>query len=361
MAKSHVSEQNPANSAQKFQLHVLEWYDRHARRLPWRAAPGETPDPYRVWLSEVMLQQTTVPAVSGYFTRFIERWPTIDALAAAPTDEVMQAWAGLGYYARARNLLACARKIVAEFGGKFPEREETLLTLPGVGPYTAAAIAAIAFDIQTTVIDGNIERIVARVARIVEPLPIAKAKIREQANFLFHSVSRPGDFAQALMDLGAMVCTPRLPSCGICPVNGLCSARRQGCQEEIPARRPKAKRPQRVGQVYLLLRDDGKIAWETRDTSRMLGGMPGLPTSNWDQAGAGFSPDPGEHQRMVKLGTVYHTFTHFDLILDVFSLPAAEGCYWKFSSISDINKTGFPTVFKKALSLLQSKEEFIPS
>ena len=299
---------------------LLEWYDAEARIMPWRIGPaerkaGQRPDPYRVWLSEVMLQQTTVAAVRAYFRRFTELWSTVSDLAAATDADVMAEWAGLGYYARARNLLKCARAIVANHGGVFPDSREKLLALPGIGPYTAAAVAAIAFDQAATVVDGNVERVVARLFAIATPLPAAKSELTALAASLTPQ-SRPGDHAQAMMDLGATICTPRNPTCGICPLGAPCAARRTGMQSRLPARATKATKPVRFGIAYVALRADGAVLLERRPDSGLLGGMLGWPGTVWSEETAKESPpltadwqDPGPEVR--------HTFTHFHLRLAV--------------------------------------------
>src|SRR5690606_9140907 len=238
---------------------LLRWYDRHARVLPWRAPPGaDPPDPYAVWLSEIMLQQTTVAAVAPYYRAFLARWPDVGALAAAPQDEVMAAWAGLGYYSRARNLHRCAQQVAAELGGRFPDTEEGLRTLPGIGPYTAAAIAAIAFDRQAAVVDGNVERVVSRLFAVTTPLPQAKTEIRALVERLVPA-SRPGDFAQAMMDLGATVCTPKRPRCMLCPLREDCTALSAGDPEFYPVRLARKERPARRGAAFVAVREDGAI------------------------------------------------------------------------------------------------------
>lgn len=362
MPKSHVSATKPLSHAQKFQSALLGWYDRHARVLPWRAAKGKTADPYHVWMSEVMLQQTTVQTVAGYFEKFTSRWPTLSHLAQAETDDVMQAWAGLGYYARARNLLKCARAVHENHKGVFPQTEAELLNLPGIGPYTSAAIAAIAFNQQATVIDGNVERVVSRVALITDPLPASKPQIREQANILFQNVSRPGDFAQGMMDLGATICIPRTPRCSLCPVSEFCEAFKAGVQADLPAKAAKKVRPQRHGRVYWLKTKDGRIAYEKRPDDRMLGGMPGLPTTDWDKSGYEFDAGKLADPETPIFGTVYHTFTHFDLSLDIVCgtfTPALEkrGGNWMFCVESDIKKVGFPTVFGKVIKYMTAPDK----
>ena len=293
---------------------LLDWYDRHARDLPWRGPPG-TPamDPYRVWLSEVMLQQTTVAAVRGYFERFTARWPTVQALAAADEAEVMAAWAGLGYYARARNLIACARAVAA--AGGFPTTREGLAVLPGVGPYTSAAIAAIAFDRPETVVDGNVERVVARLFAVQTPLPGAKRELTALAATLTPT-HRPGDFAQAMMDLGATICTPRSPACGICPLIHACAARAAGIAAELPRRAPKTARPRREGVAWVALSPEA-VLLERRPQRGLLGGTLAFPSSGWD----GSDHPPPLAADWDERGEVRHVFTHFELRLLVLTAP----------------------------------------
>ena len=296
---------------------LLRWYDRAARVLPWRVGPaeraaGQRPDPYRVWLSEVMLQQTTVAAVRDYFHRFTARWPDVQALAAAEDADVMAEWAGLGYYARARNLLACARAVAAK--GAFPDTAEGLRALPGIGSYTSAAIAAIAFDRPETVVDGNVERVTARVFAEETPLPRAKPVLARLAARLTPT-RRPGDFAQAMMDLGATVCTPRNPSCGACPLAGFCLAHARGLAADLPRKAPKKPKPTRRGIAYVAIRADGAPLIETRPPRGLLGGMPGFPGTDWVDDPAPAPPLPADWRRLE--GTVRHTFTHFHLELTV--------------------------------------------
>ena len=259
---------------------VLAWYDRHRRTLPWRAPAGERAEPYIVWLSEIMLQQTTVATVGDYFRRFVARWPTVETLAAAPIDDVLSAWAGLGYYARARNLHACARVVTEQLGGRFPEDEEGLRALPGIGSYTAAAIAAIAFDRPASAVDGNVERVIARLFSIETPLPDAKPEIAGRAARLVPR-KRAGDYAQALMDLGATVCTPRAPRCMLCPIADDCRARSRGIAEQLPARLTKRQKPTRRGLAFVLARRDGAILLRKRPAKGLLGGMDEVPSSAW--------------------------------------------------------------------------------
>ncbi|MHB8528444.1 MAG: A/G-specific adenine glycosylase [Caulobacteraceae bacterium] len=299
---------------------LLAWYDANARTLPWRARPGEAADPYRVWLSEIMLQQTTVAHAAPYFLAFAARWPTIGALAAASEDEVMAAWAGLGYYARARSLVACARIVAGELGGSFPSDEASLRALPGLGAYTAAAIAAIAFDAPANVLDGNIERVIARLHALETPLPGAKVELRVLAGELAPA-ARPGDWAQALMDLGAVVCRPASPLCSACPLARFCLARASGAPETYPRRKVRPPRPHRHGVAFLARRGDAvaMIRWPAKG---LFGGMLGLPTTDWRSA-----PWPCEDARAAapwpaswrRVGAVNHVFTHFSLDLEVWS------------------------------------------
>ena len=332
---------------------LLRWYDAHARRLPWRARKGETPDPYAVWLSEIMLQQTTVAAVGPYFTRFLARWPDVAALARAPQDDVMREWAGLGYYSRARNLHACARKVSSEYGGNFPDTVDSLMALPGIGPYTAAAIAAIAFGKSATVVDGNVERVVARLFNIETPLPAAKPDIRAKAATLTPQ-RRAGDFAQAMMDLGATLCTPKRPSCERCPIAGLCDARAGGTQAHRPARAAKKPRPVREGACFWLMRD-GHVWLRRRPDKGLLGGMMEVPGTPWAEGKAAFTGEPLDHAPFDAAwtrvpGLVEHTFTHFHLELAVFTARtrrkhiAGEGLW---VPIDDLAGEALPSVMRK--------------
>ncbi len=299
---------------------LLAWYDRHRRDLPWRVEPGETADPYHVWLSEIMLQQTQVRAVIPYFLRFLGRWPSIAALAEAPREEVLAVWAGLGYYARARRLHDCAREVAETFGGRFPDTEEGLRALPGIGAYTAGAIAAIAFNRKAAAVDGNVERIMARVHRIEEPMPAAKKIVRAHTLDLVPA-ERPGDFAQALMDLGATLCTPRKPACDLCPWCEGCQARLSGMAEDLPIPAPKKNRPHRHGLVFWLQRSDGAVLLRTRPDEGLLGGMLEVPGTAWRKAEWGLpealdaTPAPGDWRLLP--GVVRHGFTHFTIDLKV--------------------------------------------
>ncbi len=336
---------------------LLAWYDMNARVMPWRIGPvagrsGVRPDPYRVWLSEVMLQQTTVAAVRDYFLRFVSRWPTMAALAAAEDAEVMGQWAGLGYYARARNLLKCARLVTERHGGLFPDTKEALQALPGIGPYTASAIMAIAFDRPETVVDGNVERVMARVFLVKTALPKARPELVRLATRLTPR-RRPGDYAQAVMDLGATVCTPKSPACGICPWMSACKACGAGMQAELPLKPPKAEKPVRYGIAYLARREDGAWLLERRPESGLLGGMLGWPGSDWSDSPEPAPPvtadwcDPGVEVR--------HTFTHFHLHLSlrVAELPA-DACpgVGTFVHRGDFLRSDLPTVMRKAYDLV---------
>ena len=311
------------------------------RALPWRVAEGERPDPYRVWLSEVMLQQTTVAAVRPYFEKFTALWPTVERLAAAADDDVMAAWAGLGYYARARNLLACARAVARDHEGRFPDSEAELLKLPGIGRYTAAAIASIAFGRRAVVVDGNVERVVSRLFAVEEPLPSARAKLHALTDALTPE-DRCGDFAQAMMDLGATICTPRAPKCLLCPLSGHCAAR-LGDPELYPRKAPKAAKPRREGVAWWL-EHRGEVLLVRRPPKGLLGGMLALPTCAWS-GGEAFPPAPADWQ---EAGSVEHVFTHFALKLRVLRAEAherPEGIWWP---VDKLHEAGLPTVFAKA-------------
>ena len=342
---------------------LLSWYDRHAREMPWRVGPaqrrdGQQPDPYKIWLSEVMLQQTTVAAVKAYFLRFISLWPTVTALAAAKDGDVMAAWAGLGYYARARNLLKCARAVVTDHHGVFPTSREALLSLPGIGPYTASAIASIAFDQPETVVDGNVERVMARLYDIHTPLPSAKPELTRQATGLTPN-KRPGDYAQAVMDLGATLCTPRSPACGVCPWHSPCVARRNGTQAQLPKKTPKKPKPIRYGIAYIARRADGAYLLERRPDKGLLGGMLGWPGSDWR---SDWSEAPIERAPFVAEWTTIatearHTFTHFHLRLLVKTALVPNGCQTacgSFLPAKDFRRSDLPTVMRKAFDLTQS-------
>ncbi|MEQ1542577.1 MAG: A/G-specific adenine glycosylase [Novosphingobium sp.] len=338
-------------SAETVSNRLLAWYDAHGRSLPWRSPPGAPPpDPYRVWLSEVMLQQTTTAAVAPYYTRFLTRWPSVQALAGADDAEVMAAWAGLGYYARARNLLACAREVAAS-GGRFPDTEAELRALPGLGAYTAAAVAAIAFGRRAAVVDANVERVAARLYALADPLPQGRAAIRARVEALTPH-ARPGDFAQAMMDLGATLCTPRAPRCAACPVSDLCAGRRAGA-ERFPVKVARKARPVRQGQAYWIVRD-GSVWLVTRAARGMLGGMRALPDDGW-AAGADGSAVAPLAGPWTGAGTVRHSFSHFDLELQLMLYSGddcprldATGEWWP---LDRLDSAGLPTLFVKAARL----------
>lgn len=332
---------------------LLAWYDRHRRALPWRARPGETPDPYRVWLSEIMLQQTTVATVGPYFARFLARWPDVAALARAPLDDVLHAWQGLGYYARARNLHACARDVAAG-GGRFPDTEPGLRALPGIGAYTAAAIAAIAFGRQASAIDGNAERVIARLAAVKTPLPEAKPQLRALAATLT-PIARPGDYAQALMDLGATVCTPRKPKCPLCPWRAACRARALGIAESLPRRRAKPAKPRRYGVVFWVRGAGGGVLLRRRPEKGLLGGMMEVPSTAWrvspwrDAEAARAAPFRARWRPVA--GVVMHSFTHFDLALRILmaSVPGRPGRHGIWVAPGRFKDYALPTVMKKVI------------
>ncbi|WP_397542786.1 A/G-specific adenine glycosylase [Roseovarius salis] len=343
---------------------ILDWYDAHARDLPWRVGPaararGTMPDPYRVWLSEVMLQQTTVGAVKGYYERFTALWPRVTALAAAEDGDVMAEWAGLGYYARARNLLKCARTVAEAHGGTFPDTRDALQKLPGIGPYTAAAIAAIAFDAPEVVVDGNVERVMARLFDIRTPLPDAKRDLAAAAAQLTPT-TRPGDYAQAVMDLGATICTPRTPACGICPWQARCAARAAGGQAELPRKRPKQPKPTRHGIAYVARRADGAWLLERRPDSGMLGGMLGWPGSDWGDSPVPAPPVEADWRRLP--AEARHTFTHFHLRLavEVAEVPGhSDPWRGNFLSHGEFRPAALPTVMRKVFDLARGTLENI--
>ncbi|OCK58979.1 A/G-specific adenine glycosylase [Bradyrhizobium sp. LMTR 3] len=337
---------------------LLDWYDRHRRRLPWRAAAGERADPYRVWLSEIMLQQTGVKTVGPYFEKFRARWPDVAALGRASLDDVLRMWAGLGYYSRARNLHACAVAVLRDHGGIFPDNEEGLRRLPGIGPYTAKAIAAIAFDIRTMPVDGNIERVVSRLYAVEEPLPQAKPLIGELAATLL-GPSRAGDSAQALMDLGSTICTPKKPACALCPLNDDCAARLRGDQETFPRKAPKKAGTLRRGAAFIVTRGD-ELLVRTRAEKGLLGGMTEVPGSAWlagqdDEMALDQAPAiKGISRWHRKTGIVTHVFTHFPLELVVYTATvpprtrALKGMRWV--PVATLADEAFPNVMRKAIA-----------
>jgi A/G-specific adenine glycosylase len=313
---------------------LLRWYAVDKRRLPWRAEPGQAPDPYRVWLSEIMLQQTTVAAVGPYFEKFTARWPNVEALAAAADGEVMAAWAGLGYYARARNLIACARAVTADHNGHFPSTEEALRALPGIGRYTAAAIAAIAFGRRAVVVDANVERVVSRLFAVEAPLPAARNRLYDLAATLTPEHDA-GDYAQAMMDVGSAICTPRAPDCPRCPLAFQCEARRRGDPERFPVKAAKAPKPKRAGTAYWL-EHDGHVLLVRRPAKGLLGGMLALPTED--------EPLPAPWR---EAGAVDHVFTHFALTMRLLCANAeqrGEGIWWP---VETLNEAGLPTLFSR--------------
>jgi len=335
---------------------LLAWYDRHRRALPWRALPGEVADPYRVWLSEVMLQQTTVAAVRPRFAAWVARWPDFASLAAADEAEVMAAWAGLGYYARARNLVAAAKAVVADHGGAFPQDEAVLRTLPGLGAYTAAAVAAIAFGRRAVVVDANVERVVARLFAIRDPLPGARTAIRAAADAVTPDV-RAGDFAQAMMDLGSGICTPRKPSCLLCPLASECRGYREGAPERLPVKAPKKRKPQRHGTIFWVQRGED-VLLVRRPAKGLLGGMRALPTGPWTDGPPGLDGAPAGLDWTMRNATVSHGFTHFDIELTLAvamgqAHHAIEGEWWP---IAELDRAGLPTLFAKAAAAVTRRD-----
>ncbi|HVJ33573.1 MAG TPA: A/G-specific adenine glycosylase [Terriglobia bacterium] len=338
---------------------LLDWYDRHRRVMPWRALPGELPDPYQVWLSEIMLQQTTVATVKGYFDAFLARWPRVEDLAAADLDAVLTAWAGLGYYARARNLHRCAQVVVREHGGRFPADEAALLTLPGIGPYTAAAIAAIAFDQPATILDGNVERVISRIHRVATPLPKAKEELRRLAAALTPR-RRPGDYAQAIMDLGATICTPTRPKCALCPWRSDCGAFAAGDAEDYPRKLPKAERPVRHGMAFWMTNARGEIALRRRAEKGLLGGMMEIPSTEWRGEGwsepAALAQAPLVADWRIAAGEVRHIFTHFELRLRLAHARVPEGAEKSLSNLiwvaaDKLDDYALPSVMRKVVAL----------
>jgi len=357
-----MTQQMNGAKGEAFVKHLMGWYDWSARDLPWRMPPGVHPDPYKVWLSEIMLQQTTVKTVSPYYIAFVKQWPDVYALAGVDLDDVLRLWAGLGYYSRARNLHRCAREIVAQHNGRFPESEEALLKLPGIGAYTAAAIMAIAYGRPATVVDGNVERVVSRLFAVAEPLPGIRPALKKLAATLAPR-ERPGDYAQAMMDLGATVCTPRSPACLLCPVTSLCAAREQGIAHMLPKRESARDKPERRGAVFFALRSDGAVLLRKRPVKGLLGGMMEVPGSEWKEA----SEVPEDALNAVPLSVrwkklpnhVRHTFTHFHLELAVYFamvqmkdelLPAAlpEHCCWV--PRRELDDEALPSVMRKVVA-----------
>ncbi len=339
---------------------LLHWYDRHHRELPWRTSPamaakGVTANPYHVWLSEVMLQQTTVQAVKPYFGKFLAAWPTVTDLADAPVDDVMAAWAGLGYYARARNLRKCAETVARDHAGIFPDTEDGLRALPGIGDYTAAAVAAIAFNRQAAVMDGNVERVISRLFVIDTPLPSSKPAMKAKVVALTPA-DRPGDFAQAMMDLGATICTPKRPACALCPFNEHCLALATDNPERFPVKAPKKDKPVRLGAAFIAVNDSGEILLRRRIESGLLGGMTEVPTTGWTAridgtTGTEEAPLPADWEAA---GAIVHVFTHFELRLSIYRAKIPAGSknhvndgWWE--PVINLDAQALPTVMKKAI------------
>jgi A/G-specific adenine glycosylase len=345
-------------SKKPLQKQLLMWFSKHQRVMAWRALKGRTPDPYHVWLSEIMLQQTTVATVGPYFEKFIAKWPTVKKLAAAKLDDVLTAWAGLGYYARARNLHKCAQVIAKEYGGKFPSSQEELIKLPGIGPYTAAAISSIAFNQPAVAVDGNVERVVSRFFAIKEPLPQSKQALRDHAAKLANGNSHPGDFTQAFMELGATVCTPRKPKCTLCPWQETCRARKFGIAEELPRKTAKAANPVRHGKVFWIRKKSGEFLIEKRTAKGLYEGMYQLPTTEWIQDNAAAKKLKHPYARQLRFtplkATVRHSFTHFDLVLDIWTATSAsnfKASRGKFVSTTEAEAYALPTLMQKVVKL----------
>lgn len=338
----------------KIRQDILGWYDRQGRDLPWRIKGGRKADPYRVWLSEVMCQQTTIPAVMPYYQKFLTKWPTIQDLAAAEQDDVMHEWAGLGYYARARNLHKCAKEVAFERGGRFPETREELQKLPGIGDYTSAAIASIVFQEPASVIDGNVERVAARVFAFEGALPSAKPALKKLAEQLYDgNTERPGDLAQAYMDLGAMICTPTSPKCMICPIQEQCKAQRKGIAPELPRKETKKAKPKRYGHFYWITNSEGAVLFERRPEDRMMGGMLALPSTDWDLKRETTGLKLANIEKMSPNHRVLHGFTHFDLELQGYR-AALEPDNQRFLWVNreELAQLGLPSLFKKAVKLM---------
>ncbi|MBB4348390.1 A/G-specific adenine glycosylase [Aliirhizobium cellulosilyticum] len=337
---------------------LLSWYDRHHRELPWRVSPsaataGKRADPYHVWLSEVMLQQTTVQAVKPYFTKFLERWPKVTDLAAAPSEDVMAAWAGLGYYARARNLKKCAEAVANDHYGIFPDTEEGLRALPGIGDYTSAAVAAIAFNRPSAVMDGNVERVISRLYAIDAPLPGSKPEMKARVRELTPT-DRPGDFAQAMMDLGATICTPKRPACALCPFRDDCLALAEHEPERFPVKAAKKEKPVRVGAAFVAVTENGEILLRRRIETGLLGGMTEVPTTAWTariDGGTDIDHAPFDSD-WHPCGAITHVFTHFELRLSVFRtrVPAGKEPTGWWVGVEKLDDEALPTVMKKVIT-----------
>lgn len=344
---------------EQFRLRMLAWYKENARELPWRADFGKTPDVYHEWLSEIMLQQTIVKTVIPYFLKFIARWPTVIDLASAPVEDVMKEWAGLGYYTRARNLHKCAKVIAEEYNGVFPDNEAELVKLPGIGPYTAAAITAIGFQKPAIVMDGNVERVLARLFTVQRPIRESKSELKEHASFFSRGrIDNPGDFAQSMMELGALICTPTSPKCAKCPVRSHCAAFRDGVQDQLPVKAKRKILPVRDGKLYFIQNERGEFLFERRSENRMLGGMLGIPGSNWDRAEA--TPYNVTNKQLIKEFHVSHTFSHFQLHLKAYIVKEAVETKYALSNgfwynIKEYSELGLPTLYKKSVKQFLSK------
>lgn len=360
MADQHMKK--PAEIG-KIRAAILAWYDAERRDLPWRSAPGHSADPYAVWMSEIMLQQTTVATVKGYFEAFMAKWPKVSDMADADLDEVLVAWQGLGYYARARNLHKCARAVVEDYAGTFPDTVDGLLKLPGVGPYTASAIASIAFNRPTVPVDGNIERVVSRMCNIRSPLPGAKPEIQINAG-LFADEHRPGDFAQAVMDLGATICSPKSPKCMLCPVQQYCEGRIAGDPSALPVKAPKKVRPERRASMFWLENADGAVLLRRRPESGLLGGMMEFPSTDWREGGW---PDHTERECAEPISVNWkclpdeavHVFTHFKFRMQVFAgkTDRIENVDGIWVQPKDFPKHALPTVMKKVVQHVQANQK----
>ena len=353
MAARKENNKQEDGDVNNFRKNILGWYDKNARVMPWRAPKGVKPNPYWVWLSEVMLQQTTVVTVKPYFEKFIKRWPTVHDLAVANNEDVMHEWAGLGYYARARNLHKCAQIVSREHDGMFPDNQEELTQLPGIGDYSSNSIAAIAFNKPANVVDGNVERVMARYFAIEEPLPKSKKRLKElSGSIAWDEVQRPGDYAQSVMELGATICTPKSPKCLLCPINSGCKGRE--IAETLPKKEPKKAKPQKYGHVYWVTNKSGAILFERRDESQMMGGMLGLPTTEWLEKTPKVKISRFSKQKDMKT-KVKHSFTHFDLHLDIitaqFDGKITNNEQWIDPGALDA--LGVPTLFKKAVKLMK--------
>ncbi len=357
MAEQGLDKKTKSGDGRGLSDALLAWYDINARALPWRARAPESPDPYRVWLSEIMLQQTTVATVKDYFLKFVAQWPNLASLAAAPRDDVLKAWAGLGYYARARNLHACANAVVEQHGGAFPRHHAALLSLPGIGPYTAGAIAAIAFDLPFAAVDGNVERVLSRLHAIETPLPTSKPEIKQRAAALVPQ-QRAGDFAQALMDLGATICTPKSPSCAICPWSKPCLGRAKSIAATLPRKLAKPGIPTRLGHAFIVCKNHNELLLRRRPEKGLLGGMMEVPGSDWqvEDLANPLSQAPLQVGWRKLPGVVEHTFTHFHLQVTVWTASLADtgiaGLDESFAwvSLHEVDGQALPTVMRKIIA-----------